>query len=284
MMGRRKNVAPVLAMLLLFIIAAAVCIAALAMYGASETEKQEMSGVIDSLSAELALRTMADEQRVLRAEEKAVALLNDRQQRESLKESFLQRDREELALQVNPWNPLPEEYAARLVPLGDNIFMDERAAGALCAMLADCWKAGIQAVPLSGYRSYDYQQDLFDKKIENLLREGYSPDTVAATAAQSVAIPGTSEHHLGFAMDIADNDNPNLDITQSWTPTQRWLSAHCTDYGFILRYPEGTTETTGIIYEPWHYRYVGVTAAKAIEASGLVYEDYVKTYGGVSVP
>jgi D-alanyl-D-alanine carboxypeptidase len=77
-------------------------------------------------------------------------------------------------------------------------------------------------------------------------------------------------------MDILDVNNPNLDITQEWTNAQRWLMKHCTEYGFILRYPNGTTDLTGIIYEPWHYRYVGKETASAVSASGLVFEEYLQ--------
>ena len=76
--------------------------------------------------------------------------------------------------------------------------------------------------------------------------------------------------------DILDVNNPNLDWTQEWAPAQRWLMEHCVDYGFILRFPNGTTEKTGIIYEPWHYRYVGLSAAEEITASGLTLEEYLE--------
>ena len=127
-----------------------------------------------------------------------------------------------------------------------------------------------------GYRSSENQQELFDNKVERLLRDGWSPERVEEEAAKSVAVPGTSEHQLGLAMDILDVDNPNLDVTQEWTEAQRWLMKHCTEYGFILRYPNGTTDITGIIYEPWHYRYVGKANAAAIAASGLVFEEYLQ--------
>ena len=88
-------------------------------------------------------------------------------------------------------------------------------------------------------------------------------------------MPGTSEHQLGLAIDILDVNNSELDLTQSWTETQRWLSAHCAEYGFILRYPDGTSDITGIIFEPWHYRYVGKELAQKITASGLTLEEYL---------
>ena len=95
-------------------------------------------------------------------------------------------------------------------------------------------------------------------------------------AAKSVALPGTSEHQLGLSMDILDVDNPDLDNSQEWTPTQQWLMKHCYEYGFILRYPNGTSELTGIIYEPWHYRYVGRAVAEEITSLGITLEEYVE--------
>ena len=99
-------------------------------------------------------------------------------------------------------------------------------------------------------------------------------DEAPALAAQSVAVPGTSEHQLGLAVDIIDEYYTNLDRGQEDTDTQQWLMENCWRYGFILRYPNGTTDKTGIIYEPWHYRYVG-EFAEQIHNSGLVFEDYI---------
>jgi len=90
-----------------------------------------------------------------------------------------------------------------------------------------------------------------------------------------VAVPGTSEHQLGLAVDIVDLDHQLLDETQEDTPVQRWLLAHSWEYGFILRYPSEKSELTGIIYEPWHYRYVGKEHAKVMFQQGVCLEEYV---------
>lgn len=274
--SRKKNRIWLAFMLFLLILAAAGVLISLALWSSASVESAALDAALRKSDMELSIRRLAAEQRLTLAASAQEDAELARQQRLALKESFLQRDREELSLLVNPWHPLPENYSPRLVPLGDGIYMDERAAGALTEMLRACFASGTVPVPLSGYRTQEYQQELFDKKIENLLRSGYSQDIVRDTAAQSVAVPGTSEHQLGFAIDIADLNNPDLDITQSWTDTQRWLAAHCTDYGFIVRYPEGTTDITGIIYEPWHYRYLGKSLAAAVSASGLTYEEYLQ--------
>ena len=275
---RKKNRILLVFMLFLLILAAAGVLVSLALWSSASAQRDALDAALRKSSTELSIRRLAEEQRLSLAASAQEDAELARRQRLALKESFLQRDREELALLVNPWQPLPEGYSPRLVPLGDGIFMDERAAGALTEMLRACFASGTVPVPLSGYRTQEYQQELFDKKVENLLRSGYSQDVVWDTAAQSVAVPGTSEHQLGFAIDIADLNNPDLDITQSWTDTQRWLAAHCTDCGFIVRYPEGTTDITGIIYEPWHYRYLGKSLAASVSASGLTYEEYIQQH------
>ena len=109
-----------------------------------------------------------------------------------------------------------------------------------------------------------------------LLGEGVAYDQAPVVAARSVAVPGTSEHQLGLAVDIIDELYVNLDYWQQFTSVQQWLMANCSDYGFILRYPNEKSEITGIIFEPWHYRYVGVSTAKAIEESGLTLEEYLE--------
>ena len=126
----------------------------------------------------------------------------------------------------------------------------------------------------SAYRTQEYQQGLYDNKILRLIISGVDEDEAPALAAQSVAVPGTSEHQLGLAVDIIDEYYTNLDRGQEDTDTQQWLMENCWRYGFILRYPNGTTDKTGIIYEPWHYRYVG-EFAEQIHNSGLVFEDYI---------
>ena len=118
---------------------------------------------------------------------------------------------------------------------------------------------------------------LYRNKILRLLAEGVPNADAPTIAAQSVALPGTSEHQLGLALDLISETYTNLDQWQERTEVQQWLMQNCWRYGFILRYPNGTSETTGIIYEPWHYRYVGSETAKAVAESGLVFEDYLKT-------
>ena len=93
-----------------------------------------------------------------------------------------------------------------------------------------------------------------------------------------VAVPGTSEHQLGLALDLVDARHVKLDESQENTDAYKWLSKHCAEYGFIVRYPNGKTDITGIIYEPWHFRYVGVEAATYIMENGITLEEYLSDH------
>lgn len=265
-----------LALMAVLVLTAVAALMALAALESGAVKQAELDEALEKSRLERSVLLLADEkQKQILLQEQTDRQLEE-QQRQLLQEDFLRRNKEVLLMLVNPWNPLPEGYEAQTVPIGDGMYMDERAAGPLKKMLEDCLAAGIMAVPISGYRTQEYQQGLFDNKVERLLDAGWSGELVGEEAAKSVAVPGTSEHQLGLAMDILDVDNPNLDITQEWTNAQRWLMQHCWEYGFILRYPNGTTEITGIIYEPWHYRYVGKAAAAAVTNSGMTFEEYLE--------
>ena len=179
---------------------------------------------------------------------------------------------------VNPWNTIPDGYEPQLCTLSDGQQIDRRCYDDLMRMLDDCCAAGNSPYICSAYRTWDKQQALFDNKIQRLENEGMDADTARVEAAKVVAVPGTSEHQLGLALDIIDTGYTNLDEGQEDTATQQWLMAHCWDYGFILRYPNGTTDITGIIYEPWHYRYVGRTAAAQIHELGVTFEEYIDMF------
>ena len=128
----------------------------------------------------------------------------------------------------------------------------------------------------SGYRNIVLQTQLYENKVSRLTQDGYSRRDAERLAATEVASPGTSEHHTGLAVDIVDAANYNLDETQAQMPAQQWLLENCHRYGFILRYPKDKSNITGIIYEPWHYRYVGSDAAWVIHEQGLCLEEYLE--------
>ena len=182
---------------------------------------------------------------------------------------------------VNPWNTVPEDYAPTLVeiPSGlatQGILVAEECYDALIAMLEACNADTPRAVVVSGHRTHAYQEKLYKNKVSRVQAEGYSYEEALVEAAKVVAIPGTSEHQLGLAVDIVDSRSYSLTDYQATLPAQKWLMAHSWEFGFILRYPEGTTPVTGIIYEPWHYRYVGKELAKELYDAGLTLEEYLQ--------
>ena len=180
---------------------------------------------------------------------------------------------------VNPWYPLPEDYEFELTTVTGKYKIDSRCADALGQFLADCKAAGHTPYICSAYRTWDDQVYLFDKKVNSFISKGYSEEEAKILAAKETAVPGTSEHQLGLAVDILCQSRPWLDEGQAKTATQQWLMANCHKYGFILRYPKGTTDKTGIIYEPWHYRYVGVEIATEIMSRGITFEEYLGLVG-----
>ena len=178
-------------------------------------------------------------------------------------------------LLVNPWSPLPEDFSVELVALKNGLTVDKRIYDDLHSMLTDCRKAGLQPVVCSAYRPLATQTRLYNNKVARLQAAGYSPETAKTEAARWVAVPGTSEHHTGLALDIVSIHYQHLTAKQAETAEQQWLMEHCWEYGFILRYPADKCDVTGIGYEPWHYRYVGRETAAAIQESGLCLEEYL---------
>ncbi len=164
---------------------------------------------------------------------------------------------------VNPWHELPEDYTVELTDTFNGYRIAECCAEALERMINDCAADGLIPVLCSGYRSYWDQYAIFQGKVQQL--------GSVARAKTVAAVPNTSEHQLGLAVDVVSTPNN----TQAEAAVARWLMEHCWDYGFILRYPDGSGDITGIIYEPWHYRYVGIPVAKALQESGLTLEEYL---------
>lgn len=165
---------------------------------------------------------------------------------------------------VNRWHPVPADLKLELVEF-QGYRVDAACAEALGEMLSDCTAAGYDWHINSAYRSLEKQQSIWDRRYQNYICAGYSSEEAERLVGQSVAVPGTSEHHLGLAVDI----DGEVGVLQ-------WLSEHCWDYGFIVRYPEGKTDVTGIIYEPWHFRYVGNELAAQLHETGLCMEEYMQ--------
>ena len=184
---------------------------------------------------------------------------------------------------VNRWNPIPEDYQPDLVPISSSISyagrkIDRICHDALVQMIADCKAStGSTVYIVSAYRDQENQTANYNKEVQSYLSKGYALEDARQAASMSVATPGTSEHQLGLAVDIIDTKRWALTPAQADLPGQKWLMENCWQYGFILRYPENKTDVTGIVYEPWHYRYVGLDAAAALHASGLTLEEYLES-------
>lgn len=176
---------------------------------------------------------------------------------------------------VNASHPLAEDYVPELVEIEQDKQVDKRIAEDLQQMLADAREEGLQPFVCSAYRDYEYQREVFNETMESWMSQGYIPLDAYDETAKSVAIPGTSEHATGLALDITSAEFAELDDRQASTAEAQWLEENCWKYGFILRYPPDKSEITGIIYEPWHYRYVGKEAAKEIMEQDVTLEEYL---------
>ena len=181
-------------------------------------------------------------------------------------------------LLVNPWNTLPEDFSVELVTLAScGLKVDKRIRTDLNEMFSACQAAGLRPLICSAYRTQAVQTRLYNNKISRLRAAGYSRESAVEEAGRWVAVPGTSEHQTGLALDIVSSSYQALTKKQETTAEQKWLMEHCWEYGFILRYPSDKSEITGINYEPWHYRYVGKEAALAMRDSGQCLEEYLES-------
>ena len=178
-------------------------------------------------------------------------------------------------LLVNDWNPLPAGYDSDVsfstVSGGKQV--DSRIIDAVNRMLNDAGAYDLAVV--SAYRPKEEQDILYWRKVKQYTDKGYSDLEAQKVGGTIVKRPGFSEHNCGLAMDVGGSGDYTLEQTFANTPAYAWLMEHCADYGFILRFPEGKEDITGVIYEPWHYRYVGEEAARYIMDNDLCLEEYL---------
>ena len=173
---------------------------------------------------------------------------------------------------VNRNSYIPDDYKVELTELSNGEKVDSRIYPELQEMFNDARAQGYGLFVREGYRTQEEQQQLLDEKIEAYENEGKSKSEAKKLAEQWVAIPGTSEHQLGIAVDI------NADTTKSSSDdVYSWLAENAHKYGFIKRYPSDKTDITGVINEPWHYRYVGKEVALEIYSQGMCLEEYLDT-------
>ena len=200
------------------------------------------------------------------------------------KNAITTRDKAYLVL-INKQNPLGESYApdqlsalpTSLTLYGKNVEMESTAAKAAEAMLRELRAQGFSDICItSGYRTYDYQQKLFNTYLgqEMAKHPGWTEEQCRAEVLTYSARPGESEHQSGLCLDLISTKNPVLDESFAQNPAYAWLCENAHYFGFILRYPEGKESVTGYSYEPWHYRFVGADAAAKIHEKGTTLEEY----------
>ncbi len=176
---------------------------------------------------------------------------------------------------VNPWNKLPEDFTVELVQLKNGHSVDKRAYEDLQQMMDDARADGLDPYICSSYRTYNKQSTLFANEVNSYINQGYDYYDAISEGGKWVAVPGTSEHQTGLALDIVAMSYPYLNEQQEDTAEQKWLMENSYKYGWILRYPSDKSELTGIYYEPWHYRYVGKEAAKEMFEKDMCFEEYL---------
>ena len=191
-----------------------------------------------------------------------------------------------LMVLVNHTSKMPDDYTFDTKECGSATAVNKTLQTVACDAFLEMQKAaaadGVTVWMQSGYRSVKYQTSLYERKTKYYLDKGYDNATAKEKAAAVVNPPGYSEHNCGLAADLNSPEHTGLDEGFEKTAAFRWLCEHAGDYGFILRYPKDAEDKTEIIYEPWHWRYVGVENAAKINASGLCFEEYIKTLQSIA--
>lgn len=167
---------------------------------------------------------------------------------------------------VNRWNPIPQNYSLEVVKVEGGERVDKRIYESLMEMLNSAKAQGFAPEVVSGYRTVEEQKEIMEDKIVAFQKQGYSKKEAIEHAEKWVALPGTSEHELGLAVDI---NGVSYDL-------YLWLQENSHKYGFIFRYPDNKKEITGIEEEVWHYRYVGIDTATEIYEENLSLEEYLE--------
>lgn len=191
-----------------------------------------------------------------------------------------------LMVLVNHTSKMPDDYTFDTKECGSATAVNKTLQTVACDAFLEMQKAaaadGVTVWMQSGYRSVKYQTSLYERKTKYYLDKGYDNATAKEKAAAVVNPPGYSEHNCGLAADLNSPEHTGLDEGFEKTAAFRWLCEHAGDYGFILRYPKDAEDKTEIIYEPWHWRYVGVENAAKINASGLCFEEYIETLQSIA--
>lgn len=173
---------------------------------------------------------------------------------------------------VNPDKTISSDWMADMTYLDSEYRLDSRIIRPYKDMVAAAAADGVSLYPVSCYRSYETQTRLYNNRVERSKSENpsFTQQQAEAHAATHVARPGTSEHQTGLAIDFN-----SVETDFGSTKAGKWLKAHANEYGFILRYEKDKQSLTGVTWEPWHYRFVGVKHAKRMTELGYCLEEYV---------
>ncbi len=175
---------------------------------------------------------------------------------------------------VNQKSLLPDGFAVALAGF-EGGQVDARIFDISAEMFADAKADGVTFKLVDAYRSCETQSAEYEKKVRSYTDQGYSREEAEVKAATITARPNTSEHQTGLALDIVTPSYTKRDKGFANTQAFKWLNASAASYGFIMRYARDKQDITGVIYEPWHWRFVGTEAAKAMNQSGECFEQYL---------
>lgn len=205
---------------------------------------------------------------------------DDQPETDQVKKGEFSKDDWRLVL-INKQHPIPDDYnfsLGNIKTVKGTMKCDERIIDELLSMMQAAKEDGVTLAICSPYRDLNYQEVLFNRKIEAYMKKGMSYMDAYMISSKAVTVPGASEHQIGLAIDIVSDDYVTLDEGFADTDAGRWLAEHSCEYGFILRYPEGKEYITSIEFEPWHFRYVGKEAAMVITGEGITLEEFWEKY------
>uniref|UniRef100_UPI0040579C4C M15 family metallopeptidase n=1 Tax=Acetatifactor sp. TaxID=1872090 RepID=UPI0040579C4C len=225
--------------------------------------------IIDRYAADDILKSTEDREKQLAVEEDET----DQEASEEYEDYEFSKDDWRLVL-INKQNSIPDDYTFELGNITSTMRCDERIIDDLRDMLQAAKDDDVNLVICSPYRDDARQEYLFNRKITRYMNQGMSFVEAHQLASQAVTVPGASEHQIGLALDIVCDEFSNLVEEFGETDAGIWLAENSYRYGFIVRYPKGKEYITGIEYEPWHFRYVGVEAATVITKNGITLEEF----------
>lgn len=235
--------------------------------------KEEQAGK-DEPTKELQQNSSKENQTQNVLKEEQTQDVSKKKQTKDKKAKKIWEKNKELLVLVNKENICPEEGISMRKICNGRLEAADILYSDLCQMLEDARMEGHQFFIASAYRSAKRQQQLVDEDVRLAMNQGLNYEDALAKTYEETMPSGYSEHQTGLALDILASSNQNMDVTQEQAAENQWLQEHCSEYGFILRYPKDKEDVTLISYEPWHFRYVGKEAAKYMKKNKLTLEEF----------